>query len=312
MNISNILTSSFLSVEAFPGVTWLTIILIAAAVVAATLIIMTAVYYSRKSKGKVTNDLSTTSTQTDLSASELSDNAPAAPVVAPVVEKKAAPVVAPVVEKKAAPVVAPVVEKKAAPVVAPVVEKKAAPVVAPVVEKKAAPVVAPVVEKAAPVVAPVVEKKAAPVVAPKSDSVKPAEKVAAKTEVKAKTIKSLDGDNNTQSFGKYALVRNTFNAERPYMFQLLANNGQLLFESEQYKNKPSATIIKSFQKNAIKENFRIDADKTGKFRYKLFSGANKLIGVGESCPNKQSCESAIDSVIRFAASATVIEDQTEV
>ena len=318
----NLLTGSFLSNEAFPGVTWLTIILIVAAVIAAAVIIITAVYYAKKSKKTKTED-ATEIGSVDLSAVKASnvEAAPIAPIVAtapvakPVVEPIAKPVaksvVAPV-EKPVAPVAKPVapVEKPVAPVakpVAPVEKPVAKPVVAPVAKPVALvekPVAKPVVATA-PAVAPVASTVAKPAV-----SAKAADKAPTKSEVKAKTIKIIDEDNNTQSFGKYVLVRNTYNEERPFMFQLLANNGQLLFESEQYKNKPSATIIKSFQKNAIKENFRIDVDKTGKFRYKLFTSTNKLIGVGESCPNKQSCESAIESVIRFAISATIIEDLT--
>ena len=123
-----------------------------------------------------------------------------------------------------------------------------------------------------------------------------------------KIVKKLSEDDDTQTFGKFVIANNKHDEDRPYLFRLLANNGQLLFESETYKNKPSIKSIKSFQNNAIRANFRIDEDKTGKFRYKLYSTTNLLIGVGESYANLQSCDKAIDSVIRFAISANIIED----
>ena len=59
------------------------------------------------------------------------------------------------------------------------------------------------------------------------------------------------------------------------------------------------------------DNFEIDADKAGNWRYKLYNAQHAVIGVGESYSSKQGCENSVQSVIKFAESARLLEDQSE-
>lgn len=119
-------------------------------------------------------------------------------------------------------------------------------------------------------------------------------------------------DPNVETFGKFIIIKNDDNSSRPYHFRLLANNGQILFESESYKSKPKSNSILAFKKAAANtENFEIDADKAGNWRYKLYNAQHAVIGVGESYSSKQGCENSVQSVIKFAESARLLEDQSE-
>lgn len=119
-------------------------------------------------------------------------------------------------------------------------------------------------------------------------------------------------DPTVESFGKFVIIKNDSNSARPYHFRLLANNGQILFESESYKSKPKSNSIVAFKKAAVNEdNFEKDMDKAGNWRFKLYNNQHAVIGVGESYSTKQGCENSVQSVIKFAESARFLEDQSE-
>ncbi len=138
---------------------------------------------------------------------------------------------------------------------------------------------------------------------------KPAAKAAPKNTTDELPL--ITTDPNVESFGKFVIVKNDDNSTRPYHFRLLANNGQILFESESYKTKPKSNSIIAFKKVCVESNFEIDEDKAGNFRYKLYNNAHTVIGVGESYSTKQGCENSVQSVIKFAESARYLEDQSE-
>ena len=121
---------------------------------------------------------------------------------------------------------------------------------APVEEKpaKKAPAKKPAAKKAA-------DKKPA---AKKSDAKKPAAKKAApkKEEPKKEEAKEASPSNVTVLFeapdtdspkGKFVVIKDDLNPDRPYKFQLKANNGQVLYESESFKIKPRAKQIEVFR-----------------------------------------------------------------
>lgn len=133
-----------------------------------------------------------------------------------------------------------------------------------------------------------------------------------KEEDKAKEIETVEKEvaaDTVETFGKF-VIKESSNPIRPYCFALLANNGQLLFESEPYKVKPRDNSIAAFKRNVKEGTFLIDEDKSGTFRYKLFSIKGTLIGVGETYKTKQACESSIESVKRFSETANLVEDTT--
>lgn len=176
---------------------------------------------------------------------------------------------------------------------------------------------------AKPIAKKVVAKKIAPTTKAETDTAKPEPKKAkvvgtdalpkkVKNTIKLEEAKTvLETPANGESFGKYIIFKDErTNANKPFKFALRANNGQLLFESEPYKVKPRETSIQAFKKHVQIGDFIVDEDKFGFFRFKLYTDAGKLLGVGESYKSRSSCESSIESVKRFSLSATVIEDTT--
>lgn len=184
---------------------------------------------------------------------------------------------------------------------------------APVEEKpaKKAPAKKPAAKKAA-------DKKSA---AKKSDAKKPAAKKAApkKEEPKKEEAKEAAPSNVTVLFeapdtdspkGKFVVIKDDLNPDRPYKFQLKANNGQVLYESESFKIKPRAKQIEVFRNTINNGTSTIDSEKNGTFRYKLFKADGSLYGVGEGYKTRASAESALESVKNFCNTSNTLEDTT--
>ena len=242
------------------------------------------------------------------------------------VEIEEAPVEETVVEEPTAAVEepAPVEESEAAPA-----EANEAPVEEVVaaeekpVEKKSSAKKAPAKKPAAKKTA---DKKPA---AKKEDEKKPAAKKTAdkKTEAKkdepkktaAKPEAKEPVNNVTVLFdapetegpkGKFVIIKDEINPMRPYKFQLKANNGQVLYESEGYKIKPRAKQIEVFRNTINNGSVAFDSEKNGTYRYKLFKPDGTLYGVGEGYKTKAAAESAIESVKNFCNTSNTLEDTT--
>ena len=245
-----------------------------------------------------------------------SDEAPAAIEEAPVEEVAAEEPVAEEAQEavaEEAPVeeAAPAEEAVAEAAPEAVAEEEVA--AAPVEEKpaKKAPAKKPAAKKAA-------DKKPA---AKKSDAKKPAAKKAApkKEEPKKEEAKEAAPSNVTVLFeapdtdspkGKFVVIKDDLNPDRPYKFQLKANNGQVLYESESFKIKPRAKQIEVFRNTINNGTSTIDSEKNGTFRYKLFKADGSLYGVGEGYKTRASAESALESVKNFCNTSNVLEDTT--
>lgn len=246
-----------------------------------------------------------------------SDEAPAAIEEAPVEEVAAEESVAEEAQEavaEEAPVeeAAPAEEAVAEAAPEAVAEEEVA-AAAPVEEKpaKKAPAKKPAAKKAA-------DKKPA---AKKSDAKKPAAKKAApkKEEPKKEEAKEAAPSNVTVLFeapdtdspkGKFVVIKDDLNPDRPYKFQLKANNGQVLYESESFKIKPRAKQIEVFRNTINNGTSTIDSEKNGTFRYKLFKADGSLYGVGEGYKTRASAESALESVKNFCNTSNVLEDTT--
>ena len=237
-----------------------------------------------------------------------SDEAPAAIEEAPVEEVAAEE---PVAEEAPVEEAAPAEEAVAEAAPEAVAEEEVA--AAPVEEKpaKKAPAKKPAAKKAA-------DKKPA---AKKSDAKKPAAKKAApkKEEPKKEETKEAAPSNVTVLFeapdtdspkGKFVVIKDDLNPDRPYKFQLKANNGQVLYESESFKIKPRAKQIEVFRNTINNGTSTIDSEKNGTFRYKLFKADGSLYGVGEGYKTRASAESALESVKNFCNTSNVLEDTT--
>ena len=261
-------------------------------------------------------EVALTEASTNAEATEAEEKAEEAPAeekaadVAPVVEETPAEET-PVAEEKPveeAPVEeAPVAEEQpveeAPAEVAPVAEEKPVEEAAPVAEEKPAEEPKKVVKPAAkkPVKRqPPVRKLAAP----------KAETAPAANGNAQNNITLLFGDAPEPSNGKYVIIKDNSNPVRPYKYQLKANNGQILYESEGYKIKPKAKQVDGFRNTINNGTYTIDEEKNGTFRYKIFKVDGTMYGVGEGYKTRAAAESAIESVKKFANNANFIEDTT--
>jgi len=112
-----------------------------------------------------------------------------------------------------------------------------------------------------------------------------------------------------KTFGKFEI---TGRADRGFFFTLYANNGQILYCSRYYASEDSCEdAITTFKKACYLNNFFIDKDKFGNWRFVLKGTGAGIVYVGESYGAKDSAISASESVRKFAATAKIVlaEDQ---
>lgn len=110
----------------------------------------------------------------------------------------------------------------------------------------------------------------------------------------------------------YRIYTDVDTNDESYFFELRASNGEKLLSSEEYTSYVGALKgIQTHKLNILHNNFRITLSKKGDYIFKLLSGKNSLLCTGENYPTKARCESAIESVKRFAETATIDEDVQE-
>ena len=101
--------------------------------------------------------------------------------------------------------------------------------------------------------------------------------------------------------------------EEMYFFELRVSNGEKLLTSEEYTSYSGALSgITTHKNNIAKGNFKIMPSKKGDYIFKLLSGKNMLLCMGENYPTKARCESAIESAKRFAATAIIDENVQDI
>ncbi len=258
----------------------------------------------------------------------------------PVLEETATEEPAPEILAEVAPAALPVVEEAPAPVIveeAPAEELTQEPIPeeTPVMEETASVEEVAAVEESAPVVeekvAPVVVEEPAPVVEKKATVVK---KKSTKTEEIEETLAMVeDIDEDTPEVlrdhydedetdriaryrGKWTICRvltDEENAEEMYFFELRASNGEKLLSSEEYTSYQGALRgIQTHKTNILNGNLKTTLSKKGDYIFKLLSGKNMLLCMGENYPTKDRCQKAIDSTIRFAATAVIDENVQDI
>ena len=110
-----------------------------------------------------------------------------------------------------------------------------------------------------------------------------------------------------------------------FMFNLLANNGEIIATSEVYTQKPKCKVgIASVQKNCGAEienqtekgyaelsrpKYQVYKDKRGEFRFRLVATNGRTIAVGEGYKAMKGCLNGIESIRKNAPEAA-IEDQS--
>ena len=189
---------------------------------------------------------------------------------------------------------------------------------APTPAKPATTAAKPAPAKAAPA------KPAATTAKPAATTAKPAPAAAkkpapAKTVDKSKAYEEDETEKQGRYTGKWVVSRllteidgKRVDNEDTYFFELVASNGEKLFTSEEYTSYAGAVKgIDTHKANIAKGNFRITLSKKGYYIYKLLSGKNTLLCMGENYPTRAACEKAIDSTKRFAETAVLVDEVQE-
>lgn len=134
------------------------------------------------------------------------------------------------------------------------------------------------------------------------------EKPSAITTESKQSVPTKNGDAAKVS-GKIEICNSAIGGFR---YTLRANNGQLLYESRDYKTERSCVeAVEKFIHAVTVGNFSVKADKFNRYKFILKSPtSNNLIYVGESFATNAACLSNIESVKRFAANS-VFEDTTQ-
>jgi uncharacterized protein YegP (UPF0339 family)/uncharacterized membrane-anchored protein YhcB (DUF1043 family) len=109
-----------------------------------------------------------------------------------------------------------------------------------------------------------------------------------------------------QYTGKWKIVQE----DDGFIAILTASNGGTLLKTEKYKTVSNVKNgIETIKKNIDGGNFAISVDKYGHYRFKLYNLSNRLICMSEDYSSKAKCESGIESVKRFAQTASVIQEE---
>lgn len=94
-----------------------------------------------------------------------------------------------------------------------------------------------------------------------------------------------------------------------YRFRLKAGNGQIILASEGYKNKSGCENgIESVKENSQNEDrFEVKDTANGGCMFNLKAGNGQVIGTSEVYNSESACENGIESVMRNAPEAEVVE-----
>ena len=125
-------------------------------------------------------------------------------------------------------------------------------------------------------------------------------------------------ENGVGAIGKWEIAKVDENSKNsPFVYLLYANNGQLLYESRDYKTIASCRNgLETFINTVKNGEFIVDPDKSGRFKFVLRSKAtnSSMEYYGENYDTKKACEHNIESVYHFAilSPLPVPETKTEV
>ncbi|MEG1608735.1 MAG: hypothetical protein RR348_02595, partial [Clostridia bacterium] len=110
--------------------------------------------------------------------------------------------------------------------------------------------------------------------------------------------------------GRFRIIMDSKNNIRPYKFQLVTKNNQVLFESQSFKVKPRAQQIDAFRKIITTGAFEFNQEPNGAFRFNLLTANQRLCGVGDMYKNMESAEKAALATKKYGLAANYIEDVT--
>ena len=145
--------------------------------------------------------------------------------------------------------------------------------------------------------------------APGQDVKKPAETAPVQDGKKPAAMPPVQ-DEDKRYAGKWVILKN--DETDAYHFELLASNGEKLLSSIDYTSVAGARGgIKTHKANIAKDNFTIATSKSKQYFFKLLSGTKQILCTGETYKTKSRCESAIESVKRFAETAVIVVEKTD-
>ncbi len=107
--------------------------------------------------------------------------------------------------------------------------------------------------------------------------------------------------------GKFVLYKGN-NGE--HYFRLQAGNGEVILRSEGYKDKAGAENgIASIRKHASDPRFfEKKTASNGKFHFNIKAANHQVIGSSQMYASESGRDNGIDSVMRHAADAAVVEE----
>ena len=145
--------------------------------------------------------------------------------------------------------------------------------------------------------------------APGQDGKKPAE-TAPVQDGKKPAAMPPEQDEDKRYAGKWVIRKN--DETDAYHFELLASNGEKLLSSIDYTSVAGARGgIKTHKANIAKDNLTNATSKSKQYFFKLLSGTKQILCTGETYKTKSRCESAIESVKRFAETAVIVVEKTD-
>ena len=136
-----------------------------------------------------------------------------------------------------------------------------------------------------------------------------------KTVAKSKTSKPQENSKTTaipaekqEEPVKYAGRWKIKKQGESFIASLYANNGVLMLSSEPYSTLSGAKGgIDTIKRNILSGTFMIKEDKHGYFNFRIISKNKRVVCISESYDTKSACESAMESVKKFAMSSNAIE-----
>lgn len=109
--------------------------------------------------------------------------------------------------------------------------------------------------------------------------------------------------------GKWEIVKVDENVKNsPFVYLLYANNGQLLYESRDYKTIASCRNgLETFVNTVRNGFFIIDPDKSGRFKFVLRNKAanSPMEYYGQNYDTQKACANSIESVYHFALTSPI-------
>ncbi|MEZ5938474.1 MAG: YegP family protein [Hyphomonadaceae bacterium] len=97
-----------------------------------------------------------------------------------------------------------------------------------------------------------------------------------------------------------------------FRFRLKASNGEIILASEGYKAKTGVKNgVASVMKNGgLEERFEKKPGAGGKFRFLLKAGNRQIIGTSEAYETERACQNGINSVMKNAPNAKIVDTTT--